>query len=94
MSRSFVTIIESCDGDVNEFVLSRLTLYRFQTTGLLKISASILNKFGKIRPEHVALHWDGNLTKDRLDKSFRAMAVIFSLAPCYKNGKSLEFKKC
>ena len=85
--------IMACGGDIAMFSLSRSSTKRARETNRLEISQDILEKFAENRPQHVAIHWDGKLTEDRLGNRYEALSIVLSCQPQYSEGKLLGIQK-
>ena len=88
------SFIKACQGDINDFCLSRSTTYRACITNRLQISHEI---FQEIYPEvpfqDLALHWDGKLTKDCFGNKHEALYGPVSGTSTYKEGKLLRVQR-
>ena len=87
------SVIKACNGNINEFSLSRCTTRRARMANRLLISQGILDEVLQNPPENVDLHWDGKLTADRFGNKHEAQAVIASDPQTYTNGKLLGIQK-
>ena len=85
------SIIKACEGDPKDFCLSRSSTHRARIANRLKVSQDIFEKFVENLPKHIALHWDGKLTKDRLGNRHDALSVVASGEPSYISGFLLVF---
>ena len=56
--------IKACQGDVNDFCLSRSTTYRTCIANRLQISDEIFQEIREAPSQDLTLHWDSKLTKD------------------------------
>ena len=68
--------IQAYDGNINEFSLSRSTIYRARIANKLQVSEEILKEFIENSPEFVALYWDGKLIQERYGKKYDALSII------------------
>ena len=89
------SFVKACNGDVNDFCLSRSTTRRSRIAARFKILQEVLEKMKKNAPRNIALHWDGKLTTDRLGSQYEALSVIASCGGVsdFKNGKLLGITK-
>lgn len=85
--------ITACGGDIAMFSLSRSSTKRARETNRLEISKDISEKFAENKPQHVAIHWDGKLTEDRLGNRYEALSIVLSCHPQYSEGKLLGIQK-
>ena len=60
------SFIKVCQGDVNDFCLSRSTTYRACIANRLQISNEIFQEIRETPSQDLALHWDSKLTKGLL----------------------------
>ena len=88
--RSF---IKACQGDVNDFFLSRSTTYRAHIANRLQISDEIFQEIREAPSQDLALHWDGKLTKDCFSNKHEALSVLVSGTSTYKGGKLLGVQR-
>ena len=84
--------IKVCGGKVKDFVLSRSTTKRYREGRRIQVSHTIMEEFLSNPPQHVAIHWDGKVTEDRLGNRFEALAIVLS-HPTFSHGKMLGIQK-
>ena len=85
--------IKACNGNPDEFRLSRSSSYRSRIAQRLQISQSIFESVTENPPKNVAIHWDGKLTKNRLGDQAEALAVVASGSPTFESGKLLGIQR-
>ena len=78
------SFIKACQGDVNDFCLSRSTTYRARIANRLRISDEIFKEIRKALSQDLALHWDGKLTKDCFGNKYEALSVLISRTSTYR----------
>ena len=84
------SFVKACQGDVNDFCLSRSSTYRARIANRLQISSEIFDQISETPQDCLALHWDGKLTKDRYNNKHEAVSVIIS---DFKDSKLLGVQK-
>ena len=89
------SFIKACNGDINDFCLSRSTTRRSRIASRFKISQKVLEKMKQNAPRNIALHWDGKLTTDRMGSKYEALSIIASGGSVsdFENGKLLGITK-
>ena len=87
------SFIKACQGDVNDFCLSRSTPYRARIANRLRISNENFQKTREAPSQNLALHWDDKLTKDCFGNKHEAFSVLVSKASTYKEGKLLGVQR-
>ena len=87
------SFIKACQGDVNDFCLSRSTTYRACIENRLQISNEIFQEIREAPSQDLALHWDGKLTKDCFGNKHEALSVLISGTSTYKGGKLLGVQR-
>ena len=80
-------VIKAYKDDLKDFCLICSLTHRAHIASTLKVSKDIFFEFTESPPKHIALHWEGKLTEDRLGNKFEALSVIASISPNYINGK-------
>ena len=87
------SFIKACQGNVNDFCLSRSTTYRACIANRLRISDEIFQEIREAPSQYLALHWDGKLTKDCFGNKHEALSVLVSGTSTYKEGKLLRVQR-
>ena len=87
------SFIKACQGDVNDFCLSRSTTYRARIANRLQISDEIFKEIREAPSQDLALHWDGKLIKDCFGNKHEALSVLVSGTSTYKEGKLLGVQR-
>ena len=87
------SFIKACQGDVNDFCLSRSTTYRARIANRLQISDEIFQEIRKAPSQNLTLHWDGKLTKDCFGNKHEAPFVLVSETSTYKEDKLLGVQR-
>ena len=87
------SFIKPCQGNVNNFCLSRSTTYRARTANRLQTSDEIFQKICEALSQDRALHWDGKLTKDCFGNKHEALSVLVSGISTNKEGKLLGVQR-
>ena len=87
------SFIKACQGDVNDFCLSRSTTYRARIANRLQISNEIFQEIREAPSQDLALHWDCKLTKDCFSNKHEALSVLVSGTSNNKEGKLLEVQR-
>ena len=87
------SFIKSCQGDVNDFCLSRSTTYRARIANILQISNKIFQEICEAPSQELAVHWDGKLTKNCFGNKQEALSVLVSGTSTYKEGKLLGVQR-
>ena len=88
-----VLFIKACQGDVNDFCLSRSITYRARTANRLQISDEIFQEIREVSSQDLALHWDGKLTKDCFGNRHEVLSLLVSGTSTYKESKLLRVKR-
>ena len=78
------SFIKACQGDVNDFCLSRSTTYRARIDNRLQISNEIFQEIREAPSQDLALHWNGKLTKDCFGNKHEALSVLVSETSTYR----------
>ena len=60
------SFVKACQGDVDDFCLSRSTIYRACIVNRLQISHEIFQEIREAPSQDLALHWDCKLTNKGL----------------------------
>ena len=87
------SFIKACQGDVNDFCLSRSTTYTARIANRLRISDEIFKEIREAPSQDLPLHWDGKLTKDCFGNKHEALFVLVSGTSTYKEGKLLGVQR-
>ena len=86
------SFIKSCQDDVDDFCLSRLTIYKAPIVNRLRIFDEIFKEIREAPSQDLALHWDGKLTKDCFGNKHEAHSVLVSGASTYKEARFWEYR--
>ena len=87
------SFVKACQGDINDFCLSRSSTYRVRIANRLQISSEIFHQISETPQDCLALHWDKKLTKDRYSNKHEALFVIISGILDFKDGKLFGVQK-
>ena len=87
------SFIEACQGDVNDFYLSRSITYRARIANRLQISDEIFQEIREAPSQDLALHWDRKLTKDCFGNKHEVLSVLVSGTSTAKEDKFLGVQR-
>ena len=87
------SFIKACQGDVNNFCLSRSITYRARIANRRQISDEIFQEIREALSQDLALHWDVKLTNDFFGNKHEALFVLVSGTSTYKEGKILRVQR-
>ena len=87
------SFIKACQGNIDDFCLSRSSTHRARIANRLQISNEITTDITEAPSDFLALHWDAKLTKDRYGDKHEVLSVLVSGISNYKEGKLLGVQK-